>query len=126
MIYLTREVLEPYMQDGHTFWKLKVVATSSGDVSPKIFVYHASMNDDKYDGDVFEAVASVPQISEIPEDAPMSNVGGSVLPYYRTDTLICSLPSPAEANQLWFDVKEDTQELYDQLTATGIFYANCQ
>lgn len=103
-------------------WPLQVTAVSSQEgLSSKIFVYHAEDGDDPYQGDVFECIASVQQMTEIPEDAPDFGEDGNNIPYFRTDSLLFHCRSPEEAEDLWEKVQADVKDLLQNYVAlTGI------
>ena len=63
-------------------------------------------------GDVFEAVASVQQMLDIPENrASYTEDADLAIPYYRTDTVTFYARSPVEAESLWTSIKEDVNDL---------------
>lgn len=123
-IALTRDSMQPAIEErlhNQHVWPLRVTAVSSeSGLSSKIFVYHAAMDDDGFIGDVFECIASVPQMSEIPEDAPVSVDGGNV-PYFRTDVLTFNCRSEDEADDLWAKVKADVTDLVQNFRAAQRF-----
>jgi hypothetical protein len=69
------------------------------------------MGDDPYQGDVFECVASIQQMSEIPEDAPGVGEGGNLVPYYRKDVLTFYCRNSEQADSLWEKVQADVRDL---------------
>lgn len=111
-ISLTRSGLDTEDKEGQHVWPLKVIATSSETgLGSKIFVYHAAMSDDAYEGDIFECVASMQQMKDIPEDSPALEDDTYVVPYYRTNSFVVDCRSPEEAEELWEAVKEDVGDL---------------
>ncbi len=116
MITITRLSSSATFDDNqqHT-WLLKVIVTaSSGDgLGAKIFVYHAANKQAVSDADVFEAVASIHQMNEIPADAPTFVQGDAekCIPYYRLSTLTFDCRSAEEAELLWTQVLEDIEDL---------------
>lgn len=94
-------------------WPLKVVADAAEEpgLSSKIFVYHASGVADPFQGDVFECVASVSQMGEVPEDAPGVDADGNNVPYYRKDTLEFACRSAEEADDLWTKIQAHVLDL---------------
>jgi hypothetical protein len=122
MLTLERHPLITQVVDGHTMWLLEIHAKSSGENDSKIFVYHSAMNDDKFEGDVFEAVCSVQQITSLPPDEAVDFDDTRVIPYYRSSVMKHLLPDPAEAEALWLDIKEDVQELKEHLAALNFFF----
>ncbi len=112
MIDLTKETLHAVVKEGQHVWPLKITANSiQAGLSSSIFVFHASLDADPYEGDVFEAIASVQQMTEIPENAPAVDSNGELCPYYRSNTLTFYARSPAEAEDLWNDILEDVDDL---------------
>lgn len=122
MITATRETLyEPLMttvgaQQIHTFpFKVTVTASSGEAMSPKIFVYHANsmVKGEASDADLFEAVASVHQLMELPPDKPAYDpaLPDKYYPYYRTSVLLFHCRSEEEAEELWLKVQEDIGDL---------------
>lgn len=111
-IDLQRSGLEVQEVNNQQCWPLEVVATSSeAGLSSKIFVYHANLDDDAYQGDIFECVASVQQMLDLPEDAAVQENGEYVVPYYRTDRMVADTRHPDDAETLWADVQEDVEDL---------------
>lgn len=120
MITVTRDALyEPLLttigtRSMHTY-PIKVTATANGGevMSPKVFVYHAKKKGEASDDDLFEAVASVHQLMEIPPDKPVYDPEDpdAYIPYYRTGVMHFHCRSEDEANELWEKVKEDIDDL---------------
>lgn len=114
MITLTRESLSDDVESvpGQHVWPLRITATSSNEnLGPEIFVFHASVDDDVYCGDVFECVASIQQLGDIPIDTAGFDDNGQLVPYFRKDTLTFHARSPQEADELWAQIKNDVDEL---------------
>lgn len=119
-ITLQREGLQVQEINGQQVWPLKITATlaqGSTMPSPKIFVYHANMGDDAYEGDIFECVASIQQYYEIPADAAVAEGVDYVVPYYRLDFVQLDCLSPEEADQLWDDIVADVTDLVNNYHA---------
>lgn len=119
-ITLQREGLKVQEINGQQVWPLKITATlaqGSTMPSPKIFVYHANMGDDAYEGDIFECVASIQQYYEIPVDAAVAEGADYVVPYYRLDFVQLDCLSPEEADQLWDDIVQDVTDLVNNFHA---------
>lgn len=111
-ITLQKEALaQPF--NGQSSWPLRVTAISSDPrLSSAIFVYHASMKDDPYEGDIFEAVASVSQMLELPEEAGIAeDCNGKKIPYYRLSKLEFFCHSAWEMEDLWQKIQGDTNDL---------------
>lgn len=123
MLTISRDKIEELYQDDILYWKLSLTCTSDTDFSPAIFIYHSTMGDDDYEGDIFEAVASIHQMQDIPEGDPVYSVEDRVIPFYRKNTCEVLVSSPREAYDLWEDIKEDIQELWSHHEAGVSFYA---
>jgi hypothetical protein len=125
-ITLQREGLAVQEIQGQQVWPLKINATlvtGTSMPSAKIFVYHADMGDDAYQGDIFECVSSIQQYYELPVDAAVSENADYVVPYYRLDFVQINCLSPEEAEELWDSILSDVADLIrnfyakDDLTA---------
>lgn len=113
-ITLQREGLAVQEVTGQQVWPLKITATLvSGTTMPsaKIFVYHANMGDDAYQGDIFECVSSIQQYYELPADAAVAEGADYVVPYYRLNFVQLNCLSPEEADSLWNDIVTDVSDL---------------
>lgn len=113
-ITLQREGLAVQEIEGQQVWPLKITATLAAGASmpsAKIFVYHANMGDDAYQGDIFECVSSIQQYYELPVDAAVSEGADYVVPYYRLDFVQLNCLSPEEADNLWLDILADVRDL---------------
>ena len=121
-IQLVREGLDSTAVNTQDVWPLKVTASVIGNAMPsaKIFVYHAAMGADSYEGDIFECVASLPQYFSLPENAGTYNDDGTVTPYYRSNVLYFACASAAEADSLWTDIQEDVKSLVNNYNAFGM------
>lgn len=120
MIRLTRESLTEDITSASPqhVWPLKITATSLDEaVSSAIFVLHAAAGDDLYCGDVFEAVASVSQMEDLPENNPGYDVDGSFCPYYRKNAITFIARSYSEAEELWDSIVEDVDDLTRNMKA---------
>lgn len=113
-ITLQRDGLAVKDLGGQQVWPLKITATlAAGATMPsaKIFVYHANMGDDAYQGDIFECVSSIQQYYELPEDAAVAEGADYVVPYYRLNFVQLDCLSPEEADELWDAIVADTRDL---------------
>jgi hypothetical protein len=112
-LVLTRQSVSAPVGTQHT-WPLVITAVSTVDgLDSEIFVYHAALDDDPVnDLDLFECVASLPQMDEIGL-VPVLEEGAYVVPYYRSDTLSFACRSAAEAEELWVKIKADAKDLYN-------------
>lgn len=97
--------LPPGMQH---VWPLTVEATGV-EIPSEIFVWHAVVAGEV--GDMFEAVASVPQLETIPLETRRVLRDGSVHPYYRTWSITLACRNQAEADEVWTKLQEDAQRL---------------
>lgn len=113
-ITLQREGLDVQEIQGQQVWPLKITATLAAGASmpsAKIFVYHANMGDDAYQGDIFECVSSIQQYYELPVDAAVAEGADYVVPYYRLEFVQLNCLSPEEADELWNDIVADVGDL---------------
>lgn len=113
-ITLQREGLAVQEVQGQQVWPLKITATLAAGASmpsAKIFVYHANMGDDAYQGDIFECVSSIQQYYELPVDAAVAEGADYVVPYYRLDFVQLNCLSPEEADELWLAILADVRDL---------------
>lgn len=119
-IQLQRMALAVNEINNQHVWPLKITASLTAGAtmpSPKIFVYHASMGDDAYMGDIFECVASLQQYFDLPINTPVSIEDGLVVPYYRTEVINFNCRSPAEADELWVEIQADVTDLVNNYAA---------
>jgi len=120
MITLTRETLQPkVVYNNQHVWPLRVTATADPDsiVDPEVFVYHAAPDDDVL-GDVFECIASVMQMTELPAYASVpDDSNGTTVAWYRLPSVEINARSPEHAEELWQIIKTDVQELVTQSKA---------
>jgi hypothetical protein len=108
---LTKKIMQGQVAAEATAWPVTIVAEAiDPSYDPAIFVYHASCGDDSYEGDVFECVASVQQLAELPKDAATKEAD-LLIPYYRTVTMTHNTTSPEAALELWEAIKEDVEDL---------------
>lgn len=81
----------------------------------KIFVYHASDDDNPYHGDLFSNVASASDMWNLPVDEPVGLYGTDPLddyiPFYRTDSMELTFRTLEGANRAWEVIKHDTRML---------------
>lgn len=122
-IVLTRHTIDYDVTLGpqHS-WPMRVTAVSTITGLPsKIFVYHAVNADRAWEGDAFEAIASVQQLEELPEDQPTTGEDGTIIPYYRTSTMEVWLRSPELLADLWADIQTQVQDLINNFRAAATF-----
>lgn len=119
---LTRDSVKPvHFADGlqHS-WPVRITAVSTISGLPsEIFVYHAVGQDSATNEDLFECVASVQQITELPATAPQGDPTGKLIPYYRKAVLEAHCRSADEADELWDKVKDDANDLVVNFRAFG-------
>ena len=89
----------------------------------EIFVYHRMGDVDAYEGDLFEAVASVNQYYEIPKNAPKVLADGKTIPYYRRNQMEVFARSPRELNEIWEYLKVDVSRLIADLNSSEVLTA---
>ena len=132
MITVTRDALyEPLISNiagrsVHTYpIKVTVTANAPEAMSHKVFVYHAKNKGEASDDDLFEAVASVHQLMEIPPDKPVYDPenAAAYIPYYRTNVMHFHCRSEDEASELWDKVKEDIDDLVMNFSAAAALRA---
>lgn len=117
--YSLNDMTEQQLHSQHV-WPLKIVAESDEEgLSSKIFVFHAEDGDDPYQGDVFECVASVQQMVEIPEDESGIGEDGNNIPYFRSEVLQFNCRSEYEAEELWAKVQVDVKDLLQNFRAAS-------
>ena len=120
MLTLARQALVDFTADDASAsqhsWPLKVDVTQDigGTLSPKVFVFHALLRDAASVGDRFEAIASIHQMADLPEDAPSYTPGNDyAIPFYRVSSLTFHCTSPQEADDLWAIIQADVTDLIE-------------
>lgn len=109
-ITLTFEAV-PTQEIGKLSWPLRVTAESSTmGLDSKIFVYHAQGSTEALPGDMCEAVASIVQMNELPEDNP-SEIDGEPIPFYRKDYAEFHFQNSDALDEAVEIIKEDTAKL---------------
>lgn len=104
-------------------WPVRITAASSeAGLEPAIFVYHVVGSDKATSEDIFECVASVQQMTELPANAPQPDATKALVPYYRKNILEIACRSAEEADELWDRVQEDVIDLLANFRA----FANMQ
>jgi len=104
-ITLNRNEVDYELQAALAVWPLIVQATSDEAGLPsEIFVYHVLPVNNDLD-EVFECVASLPQMSEI----GLTIADG--VPYYRKDNLRIDCRTVSEADRIWELIQTDTRSL---------------
>jgi len=113
-VKLTRNTISSSEAANRHVWPMKVTAVSSiADLESEIFVYHYAGDADAYDCDVFECVASVSQMYEIPKSKPVQIDEIEGVPYYRKSEMFLVFRNPEEADSTWAKIQEDVQDLID-------------
>lgn len=111
MITLNKKPVKITEVDGQYTWPLIINAESTRvGLDSEIFVYHAAYGDDSYLGDVFECVASVQQMNELPVGSAVEE-HDKLIPYYRRADVTFYASSAKEADDLWEDIKSDVDDL---------------
>jgi hypothetical protein len=102
---ITRQsVVTPTIDNQHS-WPLKITSISNTPNLPsEIFVFRAAMNDDPYNGDAFQCVASLSQIEEL-TTSPVST-DENYIPFYRSDTLNLVFRSVEELQYYWNEIQK--------------------
>jgi len=100
--------------DGQHVWPFKVVSetTNAGVLQSEIFVYRLGATPAD---DLFVAVVSVPQLSELPIGRPQEP---TELLFYLTDTLQFDCRYAEEATDLWDRVISDVTDLVNNKIAS--------
>lgn len=116
-IELTRSgpSLKPGQKCQHN-WTISVKATSTEEgLSSKIFVYQSVPEEHPIPGDTFSCVASLQQMSMIPEDAPTAlpdeDSAYNNVPFYRTDTVTLDFHNMEQVKDFWKIVQIDAAAL---------------
>jgi hypothetical protein len=94
-------------------WGIMVRAKGIG-MDSEIFIYHRMPESEVYEGDMFEAVASVNQYYEIPSYTPKDNgtqPEGELVPYYKRNQLEVFARSVTELEEIWEYIKTDVSRL---------------
>lgn len=108
---LTRETVTSTSLDNQHAWVLKITAVSTTAGLPsEIFVFQAASNDDPYNGDSFQCVASVSQIEELTL-TPVT-AGDNQIPFYRSATVELIFRHPTEVTYYWEEIQKDAKELF--------------
>lgn len=112
-IILTRTASSKTPEQQHT-WPLKVTALGEG-VSSSVFVYAVG---DSVNGDTFQCVASVSQMSELGETAGAVSLGENrQIPFYRKNTAEFSCRSADEVEKVWDTILRHTKQLIENLNS---------
>ncbi len=91
-------------------WPLVILAAAT-DMPSEIFVYKAIPAASPIPGDIFEVVASVSQMYELPASRGVSVTRDTAVPFYRSRQLEFVCRSPEEAQELIEHVTEDVESL---------------
>lgn len=94
-------------------WPLRVVAVSSGGDSA-IFVYRVGSDPTDH---VFECVASVAQMDELPKAGAAKIEENLQIPYFRQSEVVFNCRSTAERVEIWKKLQYHVQLLVDNLNA---------
>jgi len=118
IIRLTRYAAKPMQQGQQHVWPVKIVAEGLNGAPSDIFVYAKAKDGDKQ-GDVFQCMASVPQLEEIATTGPLVISATIQTPYYRTNTALFVTRTVEEADEVWNSLLEDAQNLALNLDAVA-------
>ena len=117
MLTLTRETVAYQDTDLQHNWPLRVTAVGTDGLPSEIFVYHAGMPGQPEE-DIFECVASVQQLAELPLTRPEPDFA---IPYYRLNVLEVWCRSALQAETVWQELKEEADILVENwLAATAL------
>lgn len=100
----------PDRLDNKHSWPLSITAKGEG-ISGAIFVYQIPGINDPYDSVIFNKVASVNDLYEIPELDVVKLDEEFQIPFFRTATLNIICRNAEEADNVWEDVVEHTKDL---------------
>lgn len=101
-------------------WPLRVAAVATGGDSA-IFVYRAG---EANLGDLFECVASVAQMDELPKAGAAKLEENLQIPFFRKNEVVFNCRSVVERAQLWEKIQAHVQMLVDNLNATQSEFGN--
>lgn len=117
-ITLTRETPDEFAGFNQHAWFMKVTADSTiNGLESEIFVYHASQDEDPYECNIFECVASVTQMYEIPKTAPVVVSESMGIPFFRSRVLEFFFQNQEEMEDTWLKIQTDVQDLIDNYRA---------
>jgi len=114
MLTLTRYQDDPLINvPTRHVWPLRLVAVSDDEavISSAVFVYH--IDADGYSDDLFECVASVQQMDDLP-DSPAGGVvivDGRTVPYYRAADATFNCRSIDHREEVWDLIRDDVEAL---------------
>lgn len=112
MITITREAVTIADEDAVTHaWPLRVTATTTDSFPAEVFVYHAGMPGQP-EQDVFECVASLQQLAELPLERPAEGAD-ALIPYYRVSVMEVWCRDALQAQTVWEELKEEIDLLYE-------------
>ena len=116
MFQINRQSIAEHQIDGTLVYLLVAECASQDvEVSSKVFVYHA---DAGLDGkDIFHNVASLQDLSELPEDAPDNEAEGAT-PFYRDNTLHLVAYHVSELEGFWSKILADLSLLKASVLAS--------
>jgi hypothetical protein len=97
-------------------WKLSASVVSDTGLPSEVFVYHVLPTGSDIE-EVFECVASLPQLSEI--GTLPTTEGETIVPYYRKDSFELDCRSAEEAQEVWEAIREDLQDLLSNYQAAS-------
>ena len=118
-IRLTRYTAKPFTQGEQHAWPIRIVAEGTGGAPSAIFVYAKAKPGDTQ-GDVFQCMASVPQLEEIGTEGPLEVSDTLQTPFYRTAEARFVARTLEEADGVWQSLLEDARNLAINLDAREV------
>jgi hypothetical protein len=116
VIRLKRYTAKPLTQGQQHVWPMRITAEGLNGAPSAVFVY-AKAKDGDPQGDVFQCMASVPQLEEVSTLGPVSVTDTLQTPFYRTAEALFTTRSAEEADEVWQSLLEDAQNLAINLDA---------
>ena len=114
---ITRSSTTPTSFRGKHAYQMEVTSVSTiVNLGSKILVKHFGAGIDG--SDIFSCVASLPQMQELPEDAPGAE-GSDGYPFYLVDSVTFVGYTLEELDTLWDKIVEDAQDLIDNFRLQG-------
>ena len=99
-------------------WPLSILAEGT-DIPSEVFVYKAIPAGSALAGDQFEAVASIPQLYELPRLQGVSVTNKTAIPFYRAAQADFSCRSPEEVEEVWTMILADIEMLVRDWNASA-------
>jgi hypothetical protein len=112
-----------YDPDSRKGWALLVRAMDPTNMDSEIFVHHRMAEEDPYEGDLFECIASVNQYYEIPKNKPAIVNEDTIIPYYRKNQFEVFARTLTELQEIWDYVVLDVGRLVSDLNSMKVLNA---